>query len=555
MTTIKISGHTKIRNLKDRFRKVFQVDLQVFDKEGNPADDESTLTEIRTKKPKSAKLSIRVDALVENFEKWFAANYGVKITILNADGSRVNANTTLKEVQKQYEGSGKHEQSASHSNPFKIEAKATMNDLLDRITSSDIDHDTDALKEQEKEAESSMDFRYLAEDIVETGDKEWAKRVYEKAVQKAEDESDYRNAAESIANSDYLGDKDWAREVYQQALAKADSFSSLKDLADSVASATYLGDNDWARELYKNALDLAKYSGDYSGLAMSIARDDGLGDKDWARVVLEKAINEAEDIDEWVDIAWCAADDDYIGDKSLGKAMYEKAEEMAPGSPELKKVAEGIEKNLQNNEWAVTLLRKAKDKIGGEEFVMLGNFLSLAETLANLGDKESAAECYSMAESHVDDDDDRQQLADEILASIDDVEFAHQIRSSMDSNTDTRIIEYTERGNYEKVEQLLDEGVDIEAQNEDEQTALIIAAKTDQLRIAELLISHGANIEARDEDGATALMWAACNSLQLVQMLIEKGADLNAKDNDGDDAIFYAEDESKTDIAEYLKSK
>ena len=41
-------------------------------------------------------------------------------------------------------------------------------------------------KETEKEAEDSYDLRDLADEIVDAGDKEWAKKIYMKAEEKAE---------------------------------------------------------------------------------------------------------------------------------------------------------------------------------------------------------------------------------------------------------------------------------------------------------------------------------------------------------------------------------
>ena len=45
-------------------------------------------------------------------------------------------------------------------------------------------------KAAEKEAEDSGDYRNVADELAEAGDKEWAKTVYEKALELAEEDRD-----------------------------------------------------------------------------------------------------------------------------------------------------------------------------------------------------------------------------------------------------------------------------------------------------------------------------------------------------------------------------
>tara|TARA_B100000686_G_C16676819_1_gene909604 strand:- start:69 stop:1295 length:1227 start_codon:yes stop_codon:yes gene_type:complete len=70
-------------------------------------------------------------------------------------------------------------------------------------------------KEKEKEAEDSFDFIDVAEEIAEVGDKEWAKKVYEKAEEKGKSCNDFKFLAESICEN--LSDKDWAKSLEQKA--------------------------------------------------------------------------------------------------------------------------------------------------------------------------------------------------------------------------------------------------------------------------------------------------------------------------------------------------
>lgn len=93
---------------------------------------------------------------------------------------------------------------------------------------------------------------------------------------------------------------------------------------------------------------------------------------------------------------------------------------------------------------------------------------------------------------------------------------------------------------------LIKAGADVNAQNDDGQTALMLGARSiiDNAKVNDL-IEAGADINAQDNNGKTALMYA-CNP-KVLNALIDAGADVNARDSEGKMAIDYAR-ESK-----YLK--
>src|SRR5215467_2417831 len=78
---------------------------------------------------------------------------------------------------------------------------------------------------------------------------------------------------------------------------------------------------------------------------------------------------------------------------------------------------------------------------------------------------------------------------------------------------------------------LLDAGSNVEAPNQEGQTALMLAARAGSLDVAELLVRRGANVNARETwRGQTALMWAAAaGSAELTRFLIDHKADVNAR--------------------------
>src|SRR5580698_1123559 len=78
---------------------------------------------------------------------------------------------------------------------------------------------------------------------------------------------------------------------------------------------------------------------------------------------------------------------------------------------------------------------------------------------------------------------------------------------------------------FEVVEILLDHGAQASATNKG-LTALHLAARGGETRIAKLLIAHGADVNARDDGGSTPIEEAAWRGeTAMVRLLIEKGAD------------------------------
>jgi len=69
-------------------------------------------------------------------------------------------------------------------------------------------------------------------------------------------------------------------------------------------------------------------------------------------------------------------------------------------------------------------------------------------------------------------------------------------------------------------------------------TALITAATFGQTEVAQILIENGADLEIQNNEGSTALMTAAflCHT-EIVKALLEKGADRAVKNNAGATAL------------------
>lgn len=98
----------------------------------------------------------------------------------------------------------------------------------------------------------------------------------------------------------------------------------------------------------------------------------------------------------------------------------------------------------------------------------------------------------------------------------------------------TSLHEATEVGDYAAVQRLLRDGLNANAQDGRDATALHIAAAHGYLEIAKLLIDSGADVDFLIEEGGTPLMAASARfKPRMVEFLISNGAQPNKNGLDG----------------------
>jgi uncharacterized protein len=120
-----------------------------------------------------------------------------------------------------------------------------------------------------------------------------------------------------------------------------------------------------------------------------------------------------------------------------------------------------------------------------------------------------------------------------------------------------KLHKFVEKGKYDKVKKLIAEGSeDIDAQDENGKTALMIAAEKGDYKMLYFLLLKKADPNIQDKDGKTALMYASEEgNIRSVKALLRKKADIHAEDKKLRTALDYAAFENNQKIIKYLRSQ
>lgn len=84
MADLKIDGRMKVKTLKANFKKEFGATLRVYKSitcKGAMADEEATLSSLRSADAKGGEVTVGANKRVGNFEKEFAAAFGIGVQV------------------------------------------------------------------------------------------------------------------------------------------------------------------------------------------------------------------------------------------------------------------------------------------------------------------------------------------------------------------------------------------------------------------------------------------------------------------------------------------
>jgi ankyrin repeat protein len=121
-------------------------------------------------------------------------------------------------------------------------------------------------------------------------------------------------------------------------------------------------------------------------------------------------------------------------------------------------------------------------------------------------------------------------------------------------NGTTTLASYVWRDRSDVVDQLLERGADVNAQDNDGDAPLHGAAQNGNVGIIDMLIDNGADVNLKNKQGGTPLMWAAVFGHEdAARRLIERGADPSLKDAEGLTARDWAIRNNRNSVVALLR--
>lgn len=115
------------------------------------------------------------------------------------------------------------------------------------------------------------------------------------------------------------------------------------------------------------------------------------------------------------------------------------------------------------------------------------------------------------------------------------------------------IIEAVSEDNIEKVRELLKENININTQDSQNRTLLMIAAYNNNYKIAKLLIDNGADVNIQDDMKNNPFLYSGAEGqLEILKILIKAGADTKITNRYGGVALIPASEHGYVDTVKYL---
>lgn len=112
---------------------------------------------------------------------------------------------------------------------------------------------------------------------------------------------------------------------------------------------------------------------------------------------------------------------------------------------------------------------------------------------------------------------------------------------AMDVDLDKQLMNAAKAGNIQAAQDLIAQGANINARNEEGWTPLMLAALYNRKNMIELLLKHRANINAQDNNGKTALMLAfILGNTGIIKLLLQNGASVIIENKNGKTALDLA---------------
>ncbi|HSE42692.1 MAG TPA: ankyrin repeat domain-containing protein, partial [Acidobacteriota bacterium] len=112
---------------------------------------------------------------------------------------------------------------------------------------------------------------------------------------------------------------------------------------------------------------------------------------------------------------------------------------------------------------------------------------------------------------------------------------------SASKQTSGQLTAAVKENNLTKIENLLQNGVNVNERDASNNTPLMLAASSGFTGAMKVLLDSGAFVTARNIEGKTALMWAASsNQLEAIKLLMTSGAEVDDRNNSDETALMMA---------------
>jgi pectate lyase len=122
--------------------------------------------------------------------------------------------------------------------------------------------------------------------------------------------------------------------------------------------------------------------------------------------------------------------------------------------------------------------------------------------------------------------------------------------------TETSIHWAARQGVLAKVEEFLEDGIDVNAKDSQGMTPLLLAVQRGHKDIIDLLIAKKADVNVKNETGQTPLDLAVRqNNKDIVELLIANDADIDAKNDEGQTPLDIAISQNRSEVVKLLAAK
>ncbi|XP_054837833.1 2-5A-dependent ribonuclease isoform X2 [Eublepharis macularius] len=123
----------------------------------------------------------------------------------------------------------------------------------------------------------------------------------------------------------------------------------------------------------------------------------------------------------------------------------------------------------------------------------------------------------------------------------------------MAKKNSVRLYDAVQDGSTEKVQQLLEEGLDINFKMDHGWTALLSAVQADKEELVHFLLNQGADPGVKKNNGATAFIIAGITgNVKLLELFLSKGSEINEHDDNGFTAFMEAAWYGKEEALRFL---